>query len=154
MPTMTKSEIDAFLAEPVLARISTVRPDGRPHVAPMWFWWDGTSTYMETPPNAIKANNLRHNPNCAITIDVTQGGLRFKAVLLEGQAELLTDRQFVLETVTRIYTKYLGPEGVKSATPQRMIHNEHVIIKLTPGRVVTWDETRAGLAPIHNILGS
>jgi hypothetical protein len=74
-------------------------------------------------------------------------------VILEGQAELLDDRQFVLETATRIYTKYLGAEGVQAPTPQRMIHNEHVIIKLTPAHILTWDETRTALAPVHNILG-
>jgi len=148
MPEMTKAEIDAFLAEPVLARIATVRPDGRPHVVPIWFWWDGTSIYMETPPTFVKAKNLRKNPNCAISIDITEGGLRFKAVILEGQVELIEDREFVLDMVKRIYTKYLGVEGAQSPTPQRMINSVHVIIKMTPTRILSWDDTKVALAPI------
>ena len=148
MPEMTKSEIDAFLAQPVLARIATVRPDRRPHVVPVWFWWDGTSIYMETPPTFVKAKNLVQNPHCAVSIDVTEGGLRFKAVVLEGQVELIHDRLFTLDMVTRIYTKYLGAEGARSPTPQRMINSEHVIIKLTPAKVLTWDDTRTAMAPV------
>ena len=148
MAEMTQAEIDAFLAQPLLARIATARPDGRPHLAPIWFWWDGTSIYMETPPTFVKAKNLAQNPYCAISIDITEGGLRFKAVVLEGQVELIHDRQFVLDMVTRIYTKYLGAEGAQSPTPQRMINSEHVIIKLTPAKVLTWDDTHGALAPI------
>jgi hypothetical protein len=79
---------------------------------------------------------------------VTEGGLRFKGVILEGMAELLDDRELQLTMTTRIYTKYLGSEGVQAPTPQHMIHNPHVIIKLTPTRIISWDETQDGLAPI------
>ena len=148
MAEMTQAEIDAFLAQPLLARIATARPDGRPHLVPIWFWWDGTSIYMETPPTFVKAKNLVQNPHCAVSIDVTEGGLRFKAVVLEGQVELIHDRLFTLDMVTRIYTKYLGAEGARSPTPQRMINSEHVIIKLTPTKVLTWDDTRTAMAPV------
>jgi hypothetical protein len=79
---------------------------------------------------------------------VTEGGLRFRGVILEGIVELLDDRQFVIDTCRRIYTRYLGEEGVQSPTPRRMIENQHVIIKFTPSRVSSWDDTRSGLAPI------
>ena len=148
MPKMSKVEIDTFLALPSLARIATVRPDGRPHIAPMWFWWDGSSIFMETGPDFVKTRNLRANPRAAISVDITEGGLRFKGVILEGTVELLEDRQFVLDTCTRIYTKYLGEEGSRSPTPQHMINSEHVIIKLTPQHIASWDDTRTALAPI------
>lgn len=148
MTTLSRAEIDLFLAGPLIARIATVRPDGRPHIAPMWFWWDGTSMYMETPPDSVKANNLRANPACAITVDITEGGLRFKSVILEGRAELLDDPAYARDMARRIYTRYLGEEGVRSPTPAGMINNPHVIIKLTPARMLTYDGTRTGLAPI------
>ncbi len=152
MPELTKSEIDAFLSQSLLARIATVRPDGRPHVVPIWFTWDGTSIYMETPPTFIKAKNLMVNPRCAITVDITEGGLRFKAVVLEGVVELLTERQYVLNMVRCIYQKYLGPEGIQAPTPHRMINDsEHVIIKMTPSRILTWDYTPDTLAPIATL---
>jgi hypothetical protein len=50
--------------------------------------------------------------------------------------------------VKRIYTKYLGVEGAQSPTPQRMINSVHVIIKMTPTRILSWDDTKVALAPI------
>ena len=141
MGTMSREAIDAFLAGPLLARIATVRPDGRPHVVPMWYHWDGQSIFMETGPEFVKARNLRQNPACAITIDVTEGGLRFKGVILEGRAELLDDPTFAREMVDRIYTRYLGPDGIEEPTPRAMRAAPHVIIKLTPTRIQTWDDT-------------
>ena len=142
------ADVERILRDEPVAWLSTARPDGRPHLIPIWFWWDGTSIYMETPPTFVKAKNLVRNPQCAISVDVTEGGLRFKAVVLEGPVELIADRQFILDMVTRIYTKYLGVEGAQSPTPQRMINSEHVIIKLTPAKVLTWDDTRTALAPV------
>ena len=141
---MSKAAIDAFLAEPVLARIATV--DGeRPHVVPMWFDWDGDSIWMETGLGFRKHKNLLANPHCAVAIDVTAGGLRFKGVILEGKAELLTEPPgFIRQVVVRIYTKYLGPEGINEPIPREMIDAEHVLIKLTPTRIISWD----GLAPV------
>jgi PPOX class probable F420-dependent enzyme len=145
---MSRAAIDTFLAEPVLARIATIRGD-RPHVVPVWFHWDGESIWIETGLNFQKHKNLMRNPNCTIVVDVTEGGLRFKGVILEGVADLITEPvDFVRETVIRIYTKYLGTEGIQAPTPLRMINNPHVIIKLTPDRISTWDDTRTGIPPL------
>lgn len=137
--------LDAFLNQPILARIATIR-DNRPHVVPMWFDWDGISLWMETGYGFQKHKNLLENPNCAVSIDVTEGGLRFKGAIMEGVAEIITDTEpFVRDTVERIYSKYLGDAGILEPTPQEMINNPHAIIRLQPTRILTWDET--GNAP-------
>jgi hypothetical protein len=104
---------------------------------------------METGHGFQKHKNLMANPHCAVTIDITEGGLRFKGVILEGDAEVITAPEaFVRETVTRIYRKYLGDEGIAAPTPSQMITNPHAIIRLRPQRIRTWDDTRTGLAPL------
>jgi PPOX class probable F420-dependent enzyme len=145
---MDREAMNAFLSEPILARIATVREDW-PHVVPMWFDWDGESLWMETGLGFQKHRNLVANPHCAVAIDITEGGLRFKGVILEGDAEIITGPEaFVRETVTRIYRKYLGNEGIAAPTPTRMITNPHAVIRLRPRRIRTWDDTRSGLAPL------
>ena len=145
---MDQAALDAFLSEPLLARIATVRGD-RPHVVPMWFDWDGESLWMETGLGFQKHKNLIANPHCAVTIDITEGGLRFKGAMLEGEAELITEPvAFARETARRIYRKYLGDEGIAAPTPRVMIDNPHAIIRLRPARIQTWDQTRTALAPL------
>jgi len=149
MAAMTRIEMDAFLADTHLARLATVRPRGRPHVVPMWFLWDGEYVYMETLPNSVKARNLAVNPNCATTIDLTQGGLRFKGIILEGRAEVLADPEFTRVMVDRIFAKYVGEEALATPTLSQMRAREHVIIRLKPDRVHAWDDTRTALAPLR-----
>jgi PPOX class probable F420-dependent enzyme len=146
---ITRDEIDQILARPVLARIATTGSDMQPHVVPVWFWWDGEHMYMETGVNFQKARNLRENPKCAVIVDDTQGGLRFWGIFMQGTVELITGpRDWIIETVTKIYRKHLGEEGIQAPTPQTMINSEHVIIKFTPDRIITWNETRHSITPI------
>jgi PPOX class probable F420-dependent enzyme len=146
---MDRAALDAFLSEPLLARLATIRGNW-PHVTPMWFLWNDESLWMETGSGFQKHLNLIANPHCAVTVDVTEGGLRFKGAILEGEAELITGpKELVRETVTRIYRKYLGEEGLTAPTPSQMIADPHVIIRLRPRRIRTWDDTRSGLAPLR-----
>lgn len=142
--TYSKEEIDQRLNHQVLARIATSDASGEPHVVPVWFDWDGKSLWLESSPTARKARNLQENKRCMVSVDGTQGGLRFWAILLKGEAELITEPvEKTREVVTRIYTKYLGEEGILAPQPQGMIAADHVIVKLTPTRIMTWDATHS-----------
>jgi len=148
MAAMTTAQIDLFLSAPRIARVATVRPDGRPHVVPIWYEWDGLVLRFDTPPSFQKGKNLLNDPRLAIVVDTTQGGLRYAGVVLEGVARFIEQGEQALETASRIYSRYLGKEGLRSETPQAMIHDsEHLIVELEPNYVVSWDFTE-GLAPI------
>jgi len=145
---LTAAEIDSFLARPLIARVATVGPDG-PHVTPVWFDWDGTYLLIAIGRQSRKFRNLSADPRIAVTIDETLGGLRFKAVIMEGRAELIdTPQDWARSVAARIYTKYLGPEAVRLPTPQSMLnHDEHVVIRLKPTRLITWDDTHLHDSP-------
>jgi len=71
--------------------ISTVRPDGRPHVTPLIGVWHDDAIWFTTGPEERKARNLARNPACVLTTgrsDLGEGGLD---VVLEGVAEQVTD---------------------------------------------------------------
>jgi len=64
--------------------LATTRPDGRPHVMPVWgLWWHG-AFYFSTGENTVKAQNLAANPHCVVC--PARGD---EAVILEGTVELL-----------------------------------------------------------------
>jgi PPOX class probable F420-dependent enzyme len=75
-------------AEPIIW-LSSVRPDGRPHLVPVWFLWDGAAILIFSKPSAQKVRNLRHNPQVMLALDSADEGE--DVVLLEGRAELLGD---------------------------------------------------------------
>jgi general stress protein 26 len=47
--------------------LSTVRPDGRPHVTSLLSVWSDDALYFCTGPSERKAKNLARNPHCVIT---------------------------------------------------------------------------------------
>lgn len=136
---MSQAEIDAFLNGVHLARVATVRPDGRPHVAPIWYLWEDGCFYFETSRNAVKAKNLRTNPYIAITVDVTGGGLRLRYVILEGQAALIEDRVTVKKLTERIYGRYVGVEALQTPKLQEMLNVDNLIVKVKPTKFITMD---------------
>ncbi|MDQ3930828.1 MAG: pyridoxamine 5'-phosphate oxidase family protein [Chloroflexota bacterium] len=59
--------------------VSTTRPDGRPHVAPVWaVWLDGT-LYFDGHPQTRWARNLAQNPSTSIHLESGD-----EVVILEG----------------------------------------------------------------------
>lgn len=58
-----------LLGQGLVAMIATEQPDGRPHVAPIWFSWDGTDFEVMTPPTSRKHQNLQRRPRCTISVD-------------------------------------------------------------------------------------
>jgi nitroimidazol reductase NimA-like FMN-containing flavoprotein (pyridoxamine 5'-phosphate oxidase superfamily) len=49
--------------------VATVRPDGRPHLAPVWFVAMNGHWYFVTDPKSVKARNLHLNPKIALSLE-------------------------------------------------------------------------------------
>jgi hypothetical protein len=62
--------------------VTTVRPDGSPHVMIVWGLWIDNVFYFSTGKTSVKAKNLASNPRCVIAT-----GRADTAVIVEGQAE-------------------------------------------------------------------
>src|ERR1044071_2657963 len=71
--------------------LSTVRPDGRPHVTPLLAAWHGDALYFTTGAGERKARNLRTNDWCTLTTGTNV--LRGLDVTIEGAARLVTAAQ-------------------------------------------------------------
>ena len=49
--------------------LATVRPDGRPHLIPIWFGVLDGKWYFVTGPESVKARNLQHNARVAMALE-------------------------------------------------------------------------------------
>ena len=88
--------------------ISTVRPDGRPHVTPLISVWLDGAAYFCTGPGEQKAKNLAQNPSCVLTT----GCNRLKEgldVVIEGRAERVSD-DAKLRRIAGAYESKYGSE--------------------------------------------
>ncbi len=139
--TSKEDQINTFLQEPVLARLGTANLGScQPHVTPVWFLWDGESVWISAFNSTRKVKELTRNPLCSVLIDETNAEGKTRAVLLEGEAELISEpRELVAEMSAKIYLRYLGPEGVLAPDPQSWIKDpENTIVKLTPQKTFSW----------------
>ena len=136
-----KNKMEALLALPVNARMATASPKTlQPHVVPVWYLWDGESVWISSFRSTRKIKELQRNARISICVDTTSKDAVEGGVVLEGTAELVSEpRPFMEEMTARVYTRYLGPEGVLGKDPQSWIHDpEALLIKLTPSRVYVW----------------
>src|SRR5688572_33183735 len=77
---------DAALRTDPVVWLSSVQRDGRPHLVPVWFHWDGEQIVAFSKPHARKVDNLRDQPRVMLAIGTP--GLDFAVELIEATAEL------------------------------------------------------------------
>jgi general stress protein 26 len=101
------SEVERTITEAELFWISTVRPDGRPHVTPMPAVWHDGTLYFCTGAGEQKAVNLARNARCALTTGTNawKSGLD---VVVEGTARQVTDETLLQRLADGWRTKYHG----------------------------------------------
>jgi F420H(2)-dependent biliverdin reductase len=49
--------------------IASVRPDGRPHMSPVWFIYYEGKIYVSTDPKSVKVRNLLGNPHAVLALE-------------------------------------------------------------------------------------
>jgi PPOX class probable F420-dependent enzyme len=85
-PDRPRPSVDAALRADPVAWLSSVQADGRPHVAPVWFHWDGERIVAFSKPHARKIDNLRVRPTAMVAVGTP--GPDFDVELIEATAEL------------------------------------------------------------------
>ncbi len=81
--------------------LTTVRPDGVPHVMPVWGAWLDGAWYFSTGATSRKSRNLEQNPRCVVCNENAE-----EAVILEGTAVRLKDHEIPQQAFTNYKAKY------------------------------------------------
>ncbi|WP_328882094.1 pyridoxamine 5'-phosphate oxidase family protein [Streptomyces sp. NBC_00299] len=98
-------EAEKLLAEAELFWISTVRPDGRPHVTPLPAVWSQGALHFCTGPEERKARNLAANPHLVLTTGTNRWDKGYDLVV-EGEAVRITDEARLRELAAGWEAKY------------------------------------------------
>lgn len=125
------SKIDNWLRAFRAIWVSTTRPDGRPHAVPVWYTWDGRYVYFISDRRLQKAKNLSRQPWI-----VVHAGDGDDVILLEGRAEIVTDRS-ELERVDEAYrAKYVDPGSGAQAS---IFEPEADLYRVNVERIMAWE---------------
>lgn len=140
MERMSDAERRAFLAAGApTAQLATVRADGRPHVAPVWFRPDGDALVFTTWHDSVKGRNLARDPRAAASVDDPR--FPFAFVVLEGRCTISDDPEELSRWSHHIAARYVPAEraaeyGARNAVPGELL------VRLTPTRITA----RRGIA--------
>jgi len=69
-----------LLERPLIGHLATVSPAGRPQANPMWFLWDGTHLRFTHTNTRRKFEQLKTNPNVAMSVVDPDSGYRYLEV--------------------------------------------------------------------------
>jgi pyridoxamine 5'-phosphate oxidase-like protein len=106
--------------------LSTVRPDGRPHVTPLLSVWLDGALYFCTGPDERKAKNLAQNPHCILITgcNTLHEGLD---LVVEGDAVKVSD-DAKLRGIAGVYESKYGRDWHFDVRDGAFVHGPGVAI--------------------------
>lgn len=136
---MTPEEVDAFLAGERTCRVATVGGDGRPHVAPLWFVWDGGALWLHSLVRSQRWTDLARDPRIAVVVDAGTEYWELRGVELAGRVEVVgevprggTPDPAVAGPELLFARKYLGGDDF-------VADGRHAWLRIRAEKVTSWD---------------
>jgi pyridoxamine 5'-phosphate oxidase-like protein len=96
--------------------VASVKPDGRPHVMPVWGAWVHGMFVFSTAITSVKSKNLLANPGCVVTVDDGH-----EAVIVEGEAKIVEKDEIpdFFDEYLRKYEYKIADDSKWAVVPRR-----------------------------------
>jgi len=146
---MSAEELSSFLGEQHTCRFATTGPDG-PHVAPVWFVWDGGALWVYSLTRSQRWTDLQRDPRVAAVVDGGEHYHELHGVEIEGEA-------VVVGPVPR--TGEADLPTAELAEPERLMAGKyfgaadmthdgrHAWLRITPAKITSWDFRKLASLP-------
>jgi hypothetical protein len=115
-------------------KLSVVRADGSPHVAPIWFVLDGDDVIFTTGADTVKGKSLRRDGRVALCVD--DDNPPFSYVIIRGVATVSEDLDEMLRWATQLGARYMGA-GVAEQFGRRNAVPGELLVRVTPTAFIT-----------------
>ena len=107
------------------AKVATVRANGSPHVAPVWFVLNDNELVFTTGAKSVKGKNLSRNPH-VISVDDERPPFAF--VLIDSDAIVKEPSpEELLPWATRIASRYVGSEQAEAFGKRNAVAGELLV---------------------------
>jgi PPOX class probable F420-dependent enzyme len=131
---MTDEQRRAFLLEGTRTGIlATVRADGRPHAAPIWFTLDGDDVIFTTGADTVKGRTLRRQGRAVLVVDESEPPFDF--VTVEGPVEISEDPAERLRWAIVLGGRYMGADQAEAFGRRNAVPGE-LLVRLRPEKVI------------------
>jgi PPOX class probable F420-dependent enzyme len=121
--------------KPYIATLATVRPDGSPHTAPVWYRYIDGVFYVLTERSSRKAQNIAHDPRVELCIDDRERA-PYHSVIVRGRAaiEPYPGDAWRLALAER----YLGAAGARRYTEDMPPTGDEILLRIEPEQIAGW----------------
>ncbi len=127
MSKLTDKQI-ALLKGKNFANVAVIRPDGTPHVTPVWVDWDGENVVLNFDQSRKKLDYIRRDPR--VSVEVFDLDNPYEYVSVTGHAE--TTIEGANEHINALSHKYHGQDRDYPLQPG----DQRVIVRVKPERVI------------------
>ncbi|HEY1330707.1 MAG TPA: TIGR03618 family F420-dependent PPOX class oxidoreductase [Actinomycetota bacterium] len=130
---LSVEDLGDLLERPLVAALSTRRPDGSVLLSPVWHEWRDGGFSVWTGSDDVKVRHLRRDPSA--TILVAESDLPYRGIEVRTEARVLTDG--VEAAARRIAARYIGAARGDAYVDSG--GGDDVILRLEPGALRAWD---------------
>ena len=127
---------DEFLRDQKILRLATIGKNKTPHIAPVWYRYSGKKFYIGTNTKTQKVQNVKKNNRVSCCVDVGVNAPNIYGVLVQGNANLITDNSKVKIIAKKILLKYFKTLENKSA--KELLDDTDCIIEIVPEKFTVW----------------
>lgn len=134
MASVTDPEVRDFLAEGTrTGKLSYTASDGRPLVAPVWFFLEEDRIVFNTGKDTAKGRALARDPRVALCVDLEEPPYAF--VQVQGVAEVSEDPDDLLKTATAVGARYMGADRAGEFGRRNAVPGE-LVVRIRPVKVL------------------
>lgn len=136
---MRVDEVHAFLdSKPGWIVLTTIGVSGYPHSVPIGYFRLGDEVYLGCRAGTQKLKNIARNPRVSLMLESGKTRQEIKGILIQGDAETLTDPADLL----RLAREAARLRGVPEADLPSEPRFGAAYIRVTPRRIISWDYSR------------
>jgi F420H(2)-dependent biliverdin reductase len=124
MPNLPPAEKVPALEKQANIWFTSVRPDGRPHMVPIWFVYHDEKIFIGIDPASVKSRNIRHNPRVVMALEDGTHPL-----ICEGTAQIVSPPlpELLLAAFMSKYEWNITTEA-----------QFHQVVEITPHKWLSW----------------
>ena len=111
--TITEKYLDLFQKR-AFASLSTLMPDGRPQVTPVWIDYEGGRVIFNSAKGRQKDKNVRRDPRVALALIDPENPYRYLEI--RGRVVEITE-EGAAEHINKMAKKYLGVDKYPYGQP-------------------------------------
>jgi nitroimidazol reductase NimA-like FMN-containing flavoprotein (pyridoxamine 5'-phosphate oxidase superfamily) len=132
--SLTREELEGFLAGQRTVRVATVNGRGRPQVVPLWFVWLDEAMFLNSTLGNLTVRNLEANPQVSAVVDDGESYEELRGAILRGRLVRADDDRRIPAVADAWSVKYMGGDPV----PYGRWKNR-AWFRLDPEEITSWD---------------